>query len=249
MERDDRVEAEETRWSRIRQRDYEYLVRRFWRMIERFVRPRLDSREEAEEVTQEFFLAFIEKDVLARVDERASFRQFLYHAARQFLIDHYRTRSAAKRGRDRVLALDPAHIGATEPALPGVEEFDRDFYLSLFNQARSSVKRRLQSRGRGVAYQAFRLFFFGDGSGERPSQARIAETLGLTPAQVRNDVHRVKRMFLDAIVGSIRRCAASEAEVRSELRDLVQFLATHLPDETAPDLFEDLEGPETPGEG
>ncbi len=213
-----------TRWSRIEGRDYDYLVRTWWLPVRRYLAARLESKDQAEDLTQELFLHFIEKDLLGRVDPaRGPFRRFLYHAARCFAVDRLRADQAAKRGGGATgVPLEDLHLGAAGPAPD--EEFDRQWYLSLLNRARRDLQHHYEERGRTVVYEAFRLFVFGREAGEDWSQQKIAEHLGLTVMQVKNYVRRAKAVYHDLVRGAIEEYAGTEEEIEAELAELRQVL-------------------------
>ena len=217
-----------TEWTRIEGRDFEHFFQKYWSPVRRFVARRLPSVEESEEVTQELFYAFLERDFLGRADARkGSFRKFLFHAARQFLIDRYRAASAQKRGAGRVVPLEAVGDAESGEDL-GEESFDQEWYASLFNRARRRLKEHYYGRGRPECYRAFRLFCFGkSGSEVTWSQKDIAEELDLTLAQVKNFVHRGKAVFAKEIRLSISEYVTREEDVEAELHDLAQFLGSH----------------------
>ncbi|MBI4617666.1 MAG: sigma-70 family RNA polymerase sigma factor [Planctomycetes bacterium] len=223
---DETNDSAQTQWSRILGRDYDYLVRRFWGPVHRYLSGKLSSKDEAEELTQDVFLAFVERDLLARArPEEGSFRRFVFHVAHRFLIDRYRQAGTRKRGAGRKVSLDAL---ATEIAAAGPtpdEAFDREWYVSLFRTARRAVRSYYERLGRTEGYAVFRLFFFGDERPGRLSHDEIARRLSLTPDQVRNLVRRSKLVFLDALELAVAEYAPSEEEKKSELADLARHLA------------------------
>ncbi len=223
---DPAADGDPTRWSRILAGDYDYLVRRFWEPVRRYLSRRLRSPEEAEELTQDVFLAFVERDLLARPSrDRGAFRRFLYHVAGQFLIDRYRAADARREGRKVSLDATSAQVPAAEED-PGVE-FDRAFYLSILQRAREKVREEYEERGRPEAWEAFRLLYYGDESGTRPTQEEIGRRLGLTPDQVRNVSHRGKSVFARAVRESIQEYVGSVRELEEELASFSSFLESH----------------------
>ena len=75
------------------------LCRAYWRPLYTFVRRRGYPEEEAKDLTQDFFVMLLERDVIARVDrERGRFRTFLLVTLRNFLADQHDRNTALKRG-------------------------------------------------------------------------------------------------------------------------------------------------------
>lgn len=215
-----------TRWSRIEGKDYDYLVRTWWQPVRRYLAARAGSKEQAEDLTQELFLHFIEKDLLGRVDPaRGPFRRFLYHAARCFVVDRRRADSAAKRGGgSSAVPIEDLQLDGSGPTPD--EEFDRQWYLSLLNRARRELREHYEGRDRAVVYEAFRLFVFGREAGEEWPQQRIAEHLGLSLMQVKNYVRRAKVVFHDLVRAAVEDYARTDEEIEAELAEMARVLET-----------------------
>ncbi|MBI4615246.1 MAG: sigma-70 family RNA polymerase sigma factor [Planctomycetes bacterium] len=217
-----------TDWSRIQGRDFEYLVRRFWRPVRRFLADRLPSTQDAEDATQDLFLAFFERNLLARADAaKGSFRSFLFHVARQFLIDRYRANAAAKRGADRTVPLGPDTEQIESDNAGPFEELEREWYLSLLETARAKLKARFALLGKPEVYRAFQLFYFGDGTAKNPSYEEICKRLALMPGQVKNHIFRTKHLFLEEVRAAIGEYARTPEELEEELAELRRFLEHH----------------------
>ncbi len=217
-----------TRWSRIQDKDYEYLALRFWNPIFRFLKSRLTSAEEAQELAQEVFVRFMEKDLLVRASaERGSFRNFLFHVVRQMLVDHYRARSAAKRGTDKTVSIDQVGDQSTSSHLSPEESFDYAWYETLLDRAREVVKANYAGKGSSDAYRAFRLFYFGERGKPRLSHEEIARKLRLTMGQVRNHIHRAKHVFQQSVQDLVSEYATTDQDRQSELSDFRSFLDRH----------------------
>ncbi|MBI4617067.1 MAG: sigma-70 family RNA polymerase sigma factor [Planctomycetes bacterium] len=227
-----------TNWTALRQGDVEHLVHAYWSPVHRFLKARLASSETAEDLTQEFFLHFLQKGLLARADpERGRFRGFLFTVARQFLVDHFRERGAARRGGGVAHAgLDAAQGVPAEGADPA-SEFDRQWFLSLLNRARLALKNHYAVRGRPEVYRAFRLFYFGDEGEDRWSQKRIAEELGEPVSQVNNHIHRARGVYAELVRNLVAEYSTGEEDFQEEMASVARFLEggkyPGLPDSTA----------------
>ena len=86
----------------------EQLCRTYWYPLYAYVRRRGYSPEDAQDLTQEFFLRLLRKHYLGQIDPgKGKFRSFLLAAINHFLADEWDRASAVKRGgRVTFLALD-----------------------------------------------------------------------------------------------------------------------------------------------
>jgi RNA polymerase sigma-70 factor (ECF subfamily) len=98
-----------TRWSMVlRARDptapgaaeaLACLCRVYWYPLYAFIRRQVGSHDEAQDLTQEFFVRVLEKPILDRVDpDRGRFRSFLRACCQHFLANHRDHARALKRG-------------------------------------------------------------------------------------------------------------------------------------------------------
>jgi RNA polymerase sigma-70 factor (ECF subfamily) len=77
------------------------LCRIYWRPIFAFISRRGISPEDAQDLTQEFFLMILKSDLLRRAKaERGRFRSLLLKSLQNFLIDAHTKARARKRGGD-----------------------------------------------------------------------------------------------------------------------------------------------------
>lgn len=117
------------------------LVRRYWQPVYVYLRRKGYDAEQAQDLTQEFFTRFLEKDLLKKVErERGKFRTFVLAALHYFLAKEWEYARAEKRGGGRkVYSLDFAQAEANLPTEPRTEEtpekiFDRNWSLAVLNR-------------------------------------------------------------------------------------------------------------------
>ncbi len=217
----------ETNWAALQRGDVEHVVLAYWKPIQRFLLSRLGDGATADDLTQEFFLRFVEKDRLARADPaRGRFRNYLFQMARNFLVDWRREVGARRRGGDAAHVPIDAAVPAAAGTTPD-EDFDATWFLDLVHRARRALKSHYVARDRLEVYQAFRLFYFGDRDPGHWSQKRIAEELGLTTATVNNHVHRAREVYSKILRELVSDYSGSEKAAEEEFRDMVGFLQGH----------------------
>ena len=219
-----------TRWSRIAAGDLDHVIRNYWKPIRRFLSGRLAGAEDADDATQELFLAFLQKDFLTRADpERGSFRSLLYHAARGFAVDRIRRATAEKRGGGRVRSLESEGAPEGSDTTPEAE-FDREFYRSLFNRVRRELRNSVGQADRMAIYDVFHLHVLGDGTAETWTRAKIAERLDLSPDQVKHHLSEARRRFSALMRNAVREYAEDETEVASEIDQMARVLSDRMPE-------------------
>jgi len=229
-----------TQWSLVlaaREREStagrEALVRlcsRYWYPVFAYVRRRGHAREEAEDLTQEFFANLIEKSVLDAVDpERGRFRSFLLTACRNFLANDWDRRSARKRGGGNPLlsidadgaeqryARELAH-GQTPEAL-----YERQWTLTLLAQVLDELQDEYASTGRGRQFERLKRFLTAeDDAGTYAEAARDLET---TEAAVKVAVHRLRARYRRALRATVAATIESEDDVNDEIAFCLRVLS------------------------
>ena len=84
------------------------LCESYWYPLYAYVRRRVDNVDDAQDLTQAFFVHLLEKGAVARADRsRGRFRAFLLTAVKNFLANEWQKKHAQKRGDHRLkLSLD-----------------------------------------------------------------------------------------------------------------------------------------------
>ncbi len=203
----------------------ELLFRAYWKPLYFFVR-RTHDRETAQDLTQGFFAAFLEKDYLRYVDRsRGKFRTFLVVALRHYLADQHDREGAQKRGGGRPdLPLD--FTGAEtdlhrEPASTETPErlFQKQWALEVIKRALQKLRGEFQASDRLTEFEALSLYLSAGGR-KAATHADLARRLGISEADVNNRVHRLRKRYREIILGEVRSYSETEEEARGELRDL-----------------------------
>src|SRR5687768_3560125 len=106
-----------SRTSADSEKHFQSMVRTYWRPVYWYLVKRWSCpREDALDLTQEFFLRLYEKDFLGQASpERGRFRTFLKLQLRNLVVDDLRRRNAQKRGGHVAIAGD----AGIEPAWSG----------------------------------------------------------------------------------------------------------------------------------
>src|SRR5687768_2386542 len=148
-----------SRTSPERERHFEKLVRTYWRPVFWYLSKQWNCpREDALDLTQDFFLRLYEKGYLeGAAPERGRFRTFLKLQLRNLVVDDLRRRSARKRG-GAAGPLPSLPETGREPAWKGLspeEEFDRLWAAELLSLAMAELEEALIAEGKEVVARAF----------------------------------------------------------------------------------------------
>lgn len=150
-----------------------------------FLRPRVGSKEVAEEILQTAFVKGIEKSGSIRDGETAI--AWFYRLLRNAVIDHYRHRGAEQRGRDRYVE-ENAEEAATEldAAIEGTVCACVNDLIPTLKAEYAEVLRRVELEGQSVI--------------------EAAAALGVTPNNAAVRVHRAREALRKRLVQTCGSC-------------------------------------------
>jgi len=196
------------------------LVSKYWKPVFYFIRAKGYPLDRAEDLTQEFFLGFLERDWLRRVDRtRGRFRTFVLTILVRFLADQGPKRvRRQKRFEQQILPVSTLlsdQDRAFEPPVGGDPKsiFMQRWAMALVDHVRGEVRRQLAEEGHAVRYELFEAAVCADPLQAR-SQTALAREYGLTRDQVRYAVKDVRNRFDHQLRGELRRdgCPADEID-------------------------------------
>lgn len=229
-----------TRWSVIvaarsddvgeRRRALETLVAAYWKPVYKYVRLRWNrSREDAQDLTQEFFARLLEKDFLAGYDPaRGRLRTFLRVCVDRFKANEAKAAQRLKRGGDAViLSLDFAGAeGELEridpPAPESLEEFfEKEWVRSFFAMVVEQLEAECRARGKATHFRLFERYDLDDADERRLSYDDLAREFSLSVTDVTNYLAWARREFRRIALERLRELCADEEEFRGEARALL----------------------------
>ena len=206
----------------------ERLCRTYWYPIYAFVRRRGYSPEDAEDLTQAFFLCLLQRQSLVRVERsRGRFRSYLLGALNHFMANEQAKVRAQKRGGgQKALSLNLAaaeHRFDLEPAHHDTPDrlFDREWAGTLLDAVLTRLEGEYQDKPElfGVLKQTLA------GAGASQPYANLAEQLKVSEGAVRVSVHRLRARYRELLRAEIAETVSSPDEVKSELKQLFKVMA------------------------
>lgn len=205
------------------------IIEAYWKPAYKYLRLKWSlGPDEAADLTQEFFTATLEKDVVERYDPaRARFRTYLRLCLDGFAANAKKAERRLKRGGDVTLVpLDfqtaegemARHEGVVDADVDAL--FYREWVRALFERSVADLQQHAGEAGRQVMFEVFSRYDLADNDA-RPTYAGLARDLGLTAATVTNHLAAMRRQFRQIILARLRELTASEDEFEAEAARLL----------------------------
>jgi len=207
----------------------EKLCRTYWWPLYGFVRRNGYGPEEAQDLTQGFFLLLLERhdfDVVRQ--EKGRLRSYLLVSLKNFLAKAKRRELAVKRGEgralvplDELLARERADV---EPAdmLTADRIFERRWALTLLEQVLTRLEGEYRSAGNAKLFDWLKEFLSDEP--DRRSQAEAAVELGMTENAFKQAFHRLRQRYRQLLRDEIAQTVAVPGDVEDELRHFISVL-------------------------
>ena len=204
----------------------EKLCHIYWRPIYSFVQRQGIAPEEAEDVTQAFFVDLLEHKSLTAVrKEKGRFRSYLLGALKYFLADERRRAMALKRGKgQRLIPLEELSANERtemEPADPVTAEqiYERRWASTMLERVLGLLKNEYVAAGNAALFESLKQLL-PDEPGS-PSQATVASQLSMTENAVRQAFHRFRQRYQLLLREEIAHTVATPGDIEDELRHLI----------------------------
>jgi RNA polymerase sigma factor (sigma-70 family) len=203
------------------------LCQGYWYPLYAYVRRRGYSADQAQDLTQEFFVRVLDGRYLDRADpEKGRFRAFILTSLKFFLADEADRNRAQKRGGGNVLSLevssgeeryqrDPPHNETPE------QIFERRWALSLLDGVIDKLRAEFVLHGRADHFDRLKGFLLDQGD---TPYAALAREMGTSEGALKVAIHRLRKRYRDLFRQEIAETVADPADVDSELRFLAAAL-------------------------
>ena len=203
------------------------LCEHYWYPLYVYVRRRGHSADEAQDLTQEFFVHVLEGRYLDRADpEKGRFRAFMLSSLKFFLADQGDRSRARKRGGGAVLSLEfssgeerylrePAH--SETPDLI----FDRRWALSVLDRVMDRLRDEFAQHGRVDHFDRLKGFLLDQAA---TPYATLAQDMHTSEGALKVAVHRMRKRYRELFRQEIAETVADPADAESELRYLAAAL-------------------------
>ena len=203
------------------------LCENYWYPLYAYLRRRGYPAEQAQDLTQEFFIRVLEGRYLDRADpERGRFRSFLLSSLKFFVADEEDRNRAHKRGGGALVPLEfssgeeryqrePAHDETPERI------FERRWALSVLDRVVERLRNEFVQHGRPEHFERLKVFLLGQSDAP---YAALAREMNTSEGALKVAIHRLRKRYRELFRQEIADTVADPADVESELRHLASVL-------------------------
>ena len=213
------------------QKALETLCRTYWRPLYAFARRQGLTREEAQDLVQEFFARLLEHRNLDAVRrEKGRLRSYLLVSLKHFLASERHRASGATRYEtgphiplDELRESEAADFELAE-TLSADQLYERRWALTLLEQVLARLGGEYLAAGPAAAGLFERLKEILTDESGRPSQAQIAQELSMSENAVKQAFYRLRQRFRLLVREEIAHTVAVPGDVEDELRHFIGVL-------------------------
>ena len=211
------------------------LCRTYWRPIFLFVRARGYSIEDAQDLTQDFFVTILKKNWLQHADRnRGRFRSLLLRSLQNFLINAAEKTYAHKRGGDVEFVSwhdwvseapsDSSIPTAMLESLPPERLFDLTWAATVVEHALQRLREECESKGKLWLFQTLSPFLTEER--DEVSYAELSAELEIAQTAVKKQLHNMRQRYRSLLRAEVSQTVENPADIDDEIRYLCASLAS-----------------------
>jgi len=192
------------------------------------------SVEDAQDLTQDFFLMILDHNWLEHADpHRGRFRSFLLKSLQNFLINAAEKSHARKRGGDvEFISWDdwmgdaPSRLSISAQALnslPPERLFDFHWATTVAEQALRRLREECEGKDRLRLFYALSRHLTDER--DEVSYAKLSAALGIAETAVKKQLHIMRQRYRSLLRDEVAHTVENPADVPDEIRYLCAALA------------------------
>jgi DNA-directed RNA polymerase specialized sigma24 family protein len=207
------------------------LCRLYWFPLYAFVRRRGYGPDDAQDVTQGFFLHLLDHKALVQVDPRkGKFRSFLLASIENYLSKERDRVHCLKRGgniefvplntesAEDLYRLEPADFLTAETI------FDARWAITLLNEAMTRLRDEYAAQGKIASFHALKSFLDAINSEVPPSYDQVADQLRVSVGGVKTLIYRLRKRYTTLLREEVARTVSDPREIGNEIQALCNAL-------------------------
>ena len=209
----------------------EELCQLYWYPLYIFARRRGHSPEDAQDLTQSFFLHLLEHRALIHVDRlKGKFRSFLLASFQNHISDELGRVGRLKRGGDKEFvhleAEEAEERYGREPTefLTAERIFDARWAMTILGEALRRLRHECGTAGKMPTFEALRVFLDPIDTGDHPAYEEVANRLKISVGGVKTLVHRLRKRYAALLREEVGRTVSDRAEIDEEIHALCEAL-------------------------
>ena len=210
------------------------LCKIYWRPVFAFIRRLGHSPQDAQDLTQDFFVMVLKGQLLQRANPaRGRFRSLVLKALEDFLRDAEAKRTARKRGGDmQFVSWDdwmseaPSQFSISQQesdGWPAERIFDVRWAATVVERALSRLGEECEKRGRRRVFDMLSPCLAAERT--NVSYSKFSKTLGIPEASVKRLIHQMRVRYRALLREEVGLTVEKSDEVDDELRYLCAALS------------------------
>jgi len=203
----------------------------YWYPLYAFVRNRGHSPQDAQDLTQGFFLHLLARRALTHVDPRkGKFRSFMIACLQNYLSHEAELARRLKRGgRVEFVYLDLQRAEnryRLEPVdtLTPEKIFNARWAMALLGAAMNQLSREYGDQGKTATFETLKAFLDPINRKTLPPYEQVAAQLKLSLGAVKTLIHRLRKEYTAFVREEIRRTVSDSGDVDAEIHELCEAL-------------------------
>jgi RNA polymerase sigma factor (sigma-70 family) len=203
----------------------------YWYPIYAFIRRQGSSPHDAEDLTQEFFSRFLERNALMNVHPTGGkFRSFLLTCLKNFLANERERAQAQRRGGGRVVIPLESTDAETRYSLEPVDNqtpeaiFERRWAFAVLERTMKRLRREFASADKEEFFEQLQGFL--PGGGASVSREELAVQRGVSVGAIDVAIHRLRQRFGMLLREEVLQTVSSETELEEEIRHLISMIGS-----------------------
>jgi RNA polymerase sigma-70 factor (ECF subfamily) len=207
------------------------LCRLYWYPLYIFARRRGHSPDDAQDLTQSFFLHVVERRAFTGVDRlKGKFRSFLLASFQNHLSDQIDRTRRLKRGGDKEFVRLDAEEAEERYQLEPVEFltaekiFDARWAMTVLGEARKQLSQEYATAGKTSTFEALKVFLDPNNAITPPSYDEVANRIQVTTGAVKTLIHRLRKRYTALLREEVGRTVSDPSEIDEEIHALCDAL-------------------------